>query len=83
MTSFIGYINNTVIKLVNIVPSSISYCMSVQVQYDTLRGTIFTNSHAITLLLNSNKYSSSEVLLILSRYDFFIYHYYIALGRIF
>ena len=27
--------------------------------------------------------SSSEVLLILSRYDFFIYHYYIALGRIF
>jgi hypothetical protein len=27
--------------------------------------------------------SSSEVLLILSKYDFFIYHYYIALGRIF
>ena len=40
----------------NIVPSSISYCASVRVQYDTLRGTIFTNIHAITLLLYSNKY---------------------------
>jgi hypothetical protein len=26
------------------------------VQYDTLRGIIFTNIHAITLLLYSNKY---------------------------
>ena len=26
------------------------------VQYDTLRGTIFTNIHAITLLLYSNEY---------------------------
>ena len=40
----------------NIVPSSISYCVSEGVQYDTLRGTIFTNIHAITLLLYSNKY---------------------------
>ena len=28
----------------------------VRVQYDTLRGTIFTNIHAITLLLYSNTY---------------------------
>jgi hypothetical protein len=41
---------------VNIVPSSISYWASVQVQYDTLQGTIFTNIHAITLLLYSNTY---------------------------
>ena len=44
------------IIMVNIVPSSISYCTSVRVQYDTLRGTIFTNIHAITLLLYSSKY---------------------------
>ena len=42
--------------LVNIVLSSISYCTSVRVQYDTLRGTIFTNIHAITFLLYSNTY---------------------------
>ena len=49
-------------KLVNIVPSSISYCTSWNivprniayctrklVQYDILLGTIFTNIHAITL----------------------------------
>jgi hypothetical protein len=41
-SSFIAWI------LVNIVQSSISYCASVRVQYDTLRGTIFTNIHAIT-----------------------------------
>jgi hypothetical protein len=34
---------------INIVPSSISYCMSMRVQYDILRGTIFTNMHAITV----------------------------------
>jgi predicted transcriptional regulator len=37
----------------NIVLSSISYCASVRAQYDTLRGTIFTNSHAIAFLLNN------------------------------
>jgi hypothetical protein len=36
---------------INIVPSSISHSTSVRVQYDTLRGTIFTNIHAISLLL--------------------------------
>ena len=37
-------------------PSSELYCTSVQVQYDTLQGTIFTNIHAITLSLFSNKF---------------------------
>ena len=41
---------------VNIVPSSISNCMSLRVQYDILWETIFTNIHAITLLLYSKKY---------------------------
>ena len=30
--------------------------LSLRVQYDILRGTIFTNIHAITLLLYSNTY---------------------------
>ena len=35
------------------------YCPEqyVILQYDILRGTIFTNIHVITLLLYSNKYS--------------------------
>ena len=37
-------------------PESISLC----VQYDILRGTIFTNIHAITLLLYSNKYLAEK-----------------------
>jgi hypothetical protein len=35
--------------------SSISYCTRLRVQYDILWGTIFTNIHAISLLLYSNK----------------------------
>ena len=34
----------------------ISYCMSLRVQYDILRGTMFTNIHAIILVLYSNTY---------------------------
>ena len=37
-------------------PESISLC----VQYDILRGTIFTNIHAITLLLYSNTYLAEK-----------------------
>ena len=34
----------------NIVPSSISYCTSLRVQYDILRETIYLNITEITLL---------------------------------
>ena len=58
----VRHIIHKVIALIlrNIVPSSISYCTSLRLQYDILRGTICLNISAITLLLYtcSTKYSS-------------------------
>jgi hypothetical protein len=59
VTSLMRYIYNNIGLLHEywwILSRAVYYCVSVRVQYDILRGIIFTNIHAIILLLYSNKY---------------------------